>query len=155
MMTEIRNTIESDLEGLKDVLDSSELFPSEYLDEMISDYFKNPATEEIWFTNVSDGKIIGLGYCTSEKLTDGTYNLLAIAVRKDLQGNGEGKKMIGFIENLLLEKGHRILIVETSSDPAFELTRKFYDQLGYRKEATIQDFWKDGEDKIVYWKKLK
>lgn len=155
MITEIRNTIQDDLQGLKEVLDSSELFPSEYLDEMIADYFDNPESEEIWFTNLSEGKIIGLGYCTPEKLTEGTYNLLAIAIRRELQGNGEGKKMINFIENLLSDKGNRVLIVETSSDPQFKLTRKFYDQLGYRKEATIQDFWKDGEDKVVYWKKLK
>ena len=155
MITEIRNTIQDDMQGLKEVLDSSELFPSEYLDEMIADYFDNPNSEEIWFTNLSEGKVIGLGYCTPEKLTEGTFNLLAIAVRKELQGKGEGKKMIDYVENLLLEKGHRILIVETSSDAQFELTRKFYEQLGYREEATIQDFWKEGEDKIVYWKKLK
>ena len=155
MTTEIRNTVQSDFGGLKEVLDSSKLFPSEYLEEMISDYFNNPETEEIWFTNLSDGEIIGLGYCTPEKLTEGTYNLLAIAVKKELQGKGEGKKMINYIENLLSTKGHRILIVETSSDTQYELTRKFYEQLGYRKEATIQDFWKEGEDKVVYWKKLK
>lgn len=78
---------------------------------MISDYFNNPETEEIWFTNLYDGEIIGLGYCAPEKLTEGTYNKLAIAVRKDLQGKGEGKKMINYIENLLTNKGHRILIV--------------------------------------------
>jgi ribosomal protein S18 acetylase RimI-like enzyme len=154
MTTEIRMTVESDIKGLKEVLDSSELFPSEYLDDMISDYFNNPESEEIWCTNLFDWKIIGLGYCTPEKLTEGTYNLLAIAVRKELQGKGEGKKMISYIENLLTSQGHRILIVETSSDSQFELTRKFYDQLGYRKEATIQDFWKEGEDKVIYWKKL-
>ena len=154
MSTEIRSTVESDIDGLKEVLDSTELFPSAYLDEMIADYFNNPETEEIWFTNLSKGKIIGLGYCTPEKLTEGTYNLLAIAVRKELQGKGEGQKMINYIENLLSTKGHRILIVETSSDPQYELTRKFYDKLGYRKEATIRDFWKDGEDKVVYWKRI-
>ncbi|WP_044203603.1 GNAT family N-acetyltransferase [Flammeovirga sp. OC4] len=155
MTTEIRNTIQSDIDGLKEVLDSSELFPSEYLDEMISDYFNNPDTEEIWFTNISYGKIIGFGYCTPEKLTQGTYNLLAIAVKKEFQGKGEGRKMMDYIEHLLSAKGHRILIVETSSDSQYKLTRKFYDQLGYRKEATIRDFWKEGEDKVIYWKKLR
>ncbi len=154
MNSEIRNTTREDLQGLIEVLDSSELFPSEYLEEMISNYLDNPESEEIWFTNVREGKVIGLGYCTPEKLTEGTYNLLAIAVRKELQGKGEGRKMITYIENLLTERANRILIVETSSSPVFELTRKFYDKLGYRKEATIQDFWKDGEDKVIYWKKL-
>ncbi|MGB0391855.1 MAG: GNAT family N-acetyltransferase [Salibacteraceae bacterium] len=155
MATEIRTTLKSDLNGLKEVLDSSELFPSEYLDEMIEDYFNNPQSEEIWLTNLSEGEIIGIGYAIPEKLTEGTYNLLAIAIKKECQGKGEGHKMIEYIEKLLADQGHRILIVETSSDPEFELTRKFYDKLGYRKEATIQDFWKDGEDKVVYWKRLK
>ena len=155
MTSEIRNTIKVDIHGIKEVLDSSELFPSEYLDDMISEYFNNPKSGEIWFTCLINDRVIGFGYCIPEKLTEGTYNLLAIAVRKELQGKGEGKKMIAYVENLLREKGNRILIVETSSDAEFILTREFYDKLGFRKEATIQDFWQEGEDKVIYWKKLK
>ena len=154
MTEKIRNTVKDDIDGLKEVLDSSELFPSDYLDEMISDYMNNPESEEIWFTYFQEDQIIGLGYCTSEKLTDGTYNLLAIAVRKDIQGKGIGRKMMDYIEQLLKKKSKRVLIVETSSDSQYKLTREFYEKLNYRKEATIQDFWKDGEDKIIYWKKL-
>jgi ribosomal protein S18 acetylase RimI-like enzyme len=154
-MTEhIRNTIKADIDGLKEVLDSSELFPSVYLDDMISEYFNNPESEEIWFTSLQEHKIVGLGYCTPEKLTEGTYNLLAIAVRKDMQGRGVGRKMMGYIEKLLKEKSNRVLIVETSSDNQYTLTREFYEKLNYRKEATFQDFWKEGEDKVIYWKKL-
>ncbi len=152
-MAEIRNVIKQDMDGLKEVLDSSELFPSEYLDDLISDYLNNPETEDIWFTKVESGRNVALGYCAPEKLTDGTYNLYAIAVRKELQGKGIGGEMMNYIEQLLKAK-KSVLIVETSSDPQFELTRKFYTKLNYRFEATITDFWKEGEDKVIYWKKL-
>lgn len=152
--TSIRKVQPQDILGLKEVLDSSELFPSEYLDDMISDYFNNKDTTDIWFTFIDNDRPVALGYCVPEKLTNGTYNLYAIAVRKELQGQGFGQKMMGFIEKLLTDNGNRILIVETSSIDQYALTRKFYNKLGYRQEAIIKDFWNDGEDKVIFLKKL-
>ncbi len=154
MDNEIRKVIKEDLSNLKEVLDSSGLFPSEYLDEMIADYFCNHDTESIWFTCITEGTPSAIGYCAPEKLTNGTYNLYAIAVRKELQGKGIGRKMMNFIEELLKDNSKRILIVETSSDDQYRLTRKFYTDLHYRQEAVIKDFWNEGEDKIVFLKKL-
>lgn len=154
MKNQIRKVIQQDVNALKEVLDSSELFPSEMLEEMIADYFNNPNTQDIWFTYVENEKPLSIGYCAPEKLTEGTYNLYAIAVNKELQGKGIGKKMMTYIENFLQEQGHRILLVETSSDSTFELTRTFYLKCGYTEEATIREFWKEGEDKVVFWKKL-
>ncbi len=150
----IRKVQVQDIPGLKEVLDSSELFPSEYLDDMISDYFNNNDSTDIWFTCIDNNTPIALGYCAPEKLTNGTYNLYAIAVRKDLQGQGVGERMMNFIEKLLTDSGNRILIVETSSIDHYTLTRKFYNKLGYRQEAVIKDFWNEGEDKVIFWKKL-
>ena len=153
-MKEIRMVNKSDITDLKQVLDSIELFPSEMLDDMIFDYLNNPETEEVWFTETEDGRPISIGYCAPEKLTEGTYNLYAIGVRSDVQSKGTGSRMMNFIENYLKAKGHRILIVDASGADEFESTRKFYEKLGYNKEAVIRDFWKEGDDKIVFWKKL-
>jgi ribosomal protein S18 acetylase RimI-like enzyme len=153
-MNEIRKVVRPDTEGLKNVLNTIELFPSEMLDDMILDYFDNPQSEEVWFTSIQDKKPISIGYCAPEKLTDGTYNLYAIGVQNDLQGKGIGKKMMTFIEDYLKNRGCRVLIVETSSMPEFESTREFYGKIGYSKEAVIRDFWKEGDDKVIFWKKL-
>lgn len=155
METTLRPTTKEDVEALKAVIDSSELFPSEYLEDMMSDYFNNPESEELWFTKSDDNVPIGVGYCVPEKLTEGTYNLLAIAVAKEFQGKGIGAEMMDYIEDVLSQKSGRILIVDTSSDDQFELTRKFYVKLGYNQEAIIRDFWSEGEDKVIFWKKLK
>ncbi len=151
---EIRKVLKGDMEGLKTVLNSIELFPAEMLDELILDYFENPETEDIWFTALQNNTPVAIGYCAPEKLTDGTYNLYAIGVQEDLQGKGIGGEMMTFIENYLKHAHHRILIVETSGTAEFELTREFYSKRNYTKEATIRDFWKEGDDKVVFWKKL-
>lgn len=154
MMQGIRKVKRDDLDALKQVLDSSELFPSDLLEEMISDYFNNEATKDIWFTQVDNGTPISIAYCAPERMTKGTYNLYAIAVHKTHQGKGIGGAMMHFIEDLLRQEGQRILLVETSGLPAYELTRKFYHKCNYSREAVIRDFYQEGEDKVVFWKKL-
>lgn len=143
-----------DLKALKQVLDSIDLFPSEMLDEMIDEYLSNPNSEDIWFTKIIDNQPVSIGYCAPEQLTKGTFNLYAIGVRKDLQGNGIGGEMMTFLEAHLKALGHRILIVDTSGTQEFELTRKFYFDRNYTHEATIRDFWGEGDDKMTFWKRL-
>ena len=154
MSEKIRLVINTDVTHLKEVVDSSELFPSEYLDEMMADYFNNPDTEDIWFTYAEKNTPVAIGYCVPEKLTVGTYNLLALGVKKDFQGRGIAGEMMQYIEQLLKHKKARILIAETSSHPAQHVANHFYAKMDYTREAVIRDFWSEGEDKIVFWKKL-
>jgi ribosomal protein S18 acetylase RimI-like enzyme len=153
-MTQIRKIIPQDLDYLKEVIDSTDLFPSELLDDMTNDFFNNKNTSDIWLTKEVDGKPKSIVYCAPERMTNGTFNLYLIAIKKTLQGKGIGTEMMTYVENLLKESGHRILLVETSGLPEYELTRKFYDNLGYQREAIIREFYQEGEDKVVFWKKL-
>lgn len=154
MNISIRKVKKDDLQDLKSVLDSIELFPSAFLDEMIADYFENPNTQDIWFTATDDDKPISIAYCAPEKFTEGTFNLYAIGVRSDVNGKGIGQQMMHYLEAQLQEAGHRILIVETSGTAAFQSTRTFYEKLNYTKEAVLRDFWSEGDDKVIYWKKF-
>ena len=155
MSFNIRTITRADLDALKEVLDSSELFPSELLDDMIHDFLNNENSTDIWFTATDGERPISIAYCAPERMTEGTYNLYAIAVHKAYQGKGIGTAMMTYIEDLLRQKGHRVLLVETSGLPEYDLTRQFYRQCNYHQEATIRDFYQEGEDKIVFWKKLK
>lgn len=150
----IRSITKRDIPHLKNVIDSTGLFPSELLDDMIADYFNNSNSSDIWLTLELEGAPVVIAYCAPERLTSGTYNLYLIAVSKDHQGKGLGASMMQYIEQLLKEQGNRVLLVETSGLPEFELTRRFYDKSNYQREAVIREFYQEGEDKIIFWKKL-
>lgn len=154
MPPSIRPVISADLPALKTVIDSSELFPSELLDDMLSDYFQNPDSTDTWLTCTVDDQPQAVAYCAPERMTEGTWNLYLIAVHKSQQGGGIGASMMRHVEDLLRGRGVRVLIVETSGLPEFALTRKFYDKIGYHREAVIRDFYQEGDDKVVFWKRL-
>lgn len=151
----IREITAGDISALQNVLKSIDLFPPEILPSMISDYLQNPVTEHLWHTYILNDVPIALTYCAPEMLTEGTYNLYAIGVSKKHQGNGIGKAMLTFLEEVLRNQGSRILIIETSGAIEMGPVRKLYEASGYHLEATLRDFWQEGEDKVIYQKYLR
>jgi ribosomal protein S18 acetylase RimI-like enzyme len=143
-----------DMAALQEVLDGTELFPSEMLPEMVSSFLARGDSDEIWLTCEVDGRAIGLCYAVPEKFADGAWNMLALAVLPSVQGKGYGRALVAHLETLLGGRNQRILIAETSGVEAFAQTRDFYRKTGYSEEARIRDFWAQGDDKIVFWKSL-
>ncbi len=150
----IRPSRVDDLPALKTVIDANELFPSEMLDEMMSDYFDDQNSSELWLTDQDKDAPVAIAYCAPERMTEGTWNLYLIAVHPDHQGQGRGTAMVTHVEKILAERGERILLVETSGLESFEQTRAFYHKCGYEQEARIRDFYQAGEDKIIFRKSL-
>lgn len=142
-----------DLSAVSSILDATELFPSEMLANM-AEPFLSGADPYIWLTACEGNDVLGFAYCEPERMTDGTYNLLAIAVDPERQSGGTGQLIVAAVEQAVTDLGGRVLLVETSSLAEYERTRSFYDQLGYGREAVIREFYAKGEDKLVFWKRL-
>ncbi len=114
----IKPTSSEDISGLKAVLDGTGLFPSEMLPDMLARSLSGE-TEAFWLTCHVGGKPVGLCYTVPEELADGTWNMLALAIHPDLQGQRLGAALVREAEQHLKNKGQRILIVETSGGEAF------------------------------------
>ena len=149
----IRPAQRPDIPAIKSVVEDAELYSPEMLDDMIAGYLEE-TTRDIWFVAVADGQVVGFGYCEPERMTSGTWNLLAIGILARYRGRGIGGAMMRYLENRLRTGGQRVLIVETMGTPAFARTRAFYRSNGYAEEARIREFYEPGGDKIVYWKHL-
>jgi len=153
----IRPTTPDDTTALIALADATGLFQPnqlEELGEMLSDYFGgNSDSNRLWITD-DDNEVVGVAYCEMERMTDGTWNLQLIAIRPDRQGQGRGVTLLRYVEQTLTGRGGRVLLAETSGLASFERTRAFYRKCGYDEEARIRDFYKAGDDKIVYRKAL-
>jgi ribosomal protein S18 acetylase RimI-like enzyme len=149
----IRPVKPDDLPALKTVIDATGLFPSAMLDDMMAGYLGGEVGNEFWLTIDDDGPI-AVAYYMPERMTQGTWNLLLIAILPDHQGQGQGAALVAHIEQALQARGERVLLVETSGLPSFDRMRAFYRKCGYDEEARIRDFYQAGEDKIIFRKAL-
>lgn len=152
----IRAVGPDDLPALKAVIDATGLFPSELLDSMLAGHLDGSEPEAVGLTATDgpDGRPVAVAYCAPERMASGTWNLLLIAFHPEWQRRGHGTALITYLEVLLAGWGERILLVETSSTPAFERTRTFYARRGYGAEARVRDFYQAGEHKVIYRKAL-
>ena len=153
MATTIRPAQQSDIPAIKSVTEDAGLFPPDMLEGMIAGYI-GQTNRDIWFVSVADRRVVGFGFCEPERMTSGTWNLLAIGILTSHRGRGIGRSMMGYLEDRLRSDRQRILIVETMGTAEFRQTRAFYSAIGYAKEARIREFYAAGADKIVYWKHL-
>jgi len=149
----IRLTNRDDIAGLKAVLDRTKLFPSDMLPDMVAPFLSGEQSA-LWLTCLGEEGPVGLSYLVAEALTEGTWNMLALAVDPDHQGKGVGSAIVADAEARLKAQGQRLLIVDTSGTEAFARARQFYQKNGYEEEARIREFWAAGDDKITFRKAL-
>ena len=86
--------------------------------------------------------------------TSGTFDLYWIVVDPPRQGTGVGTRLLGAVEERLKTDGARLVVVETSSRPAYAPTRAFYGRRGYAQGARIADYYAPGDDLVIYLKDL-
>ena len=153
----IRPATPDDKKALMAIADAIGLFSPQEFEElggMLAEYFDgNLGSDHFWIV-YDDGGPVGVAYYAPEPYAYGTWNLYFIAVHPNLQGKGLGAKLLRYVEQMLAERGERLLLVETSGLPNFERTRAFYRKHGYDEEARIREFYRAGDDKIIFRKAL-
>lgn len=87
-------------------------------------------------------------------MTTHTFDLYWVAVDQDQQGKGIGATLVRAVEQSLAARGAKILRVETSSQEAYGKTLAFYKRINYDDGGRIPDFYKDGDDLIILYRRL-
>jgi GNAT superfamily N-acetyltransferase len=130
-------------------------FEVEIAQELIDSYLHDP-TGSGYHILVADADSIVTGYICygPTPMTQGTWDIYWLAVARESQGRGIGSALMKSAETEIARAGGRLSIVETSSTPLYEKTRRFHLGQGYELICRIPDFYAPGDDKLVLQKRL-
>lgn len=153
----IRPTAREDRSPIELLLHETQVFTGPEVDvamELIDAFLGVPATEDYELRTAVDerGEVIGY-YCVGPTpMTAATFDLYWIAVKPSHHGQGAGRELLRHAEALAVSQGCRLLIAETSSQPKYGPTRAFYLRNSYRELARIEEYYRPGDDLVIYGK---
>ena len=126
----------------------------EVAEELIDVYLEEPDQKDYDVVVVEDDAGAPAGYMTwgPTPLAEDAYDLYWMAVAPAEQGRGRGKELVRWLEDEVGRRGGRIIIIETSSQPKYHGTRQFYIDLGYKEVARVPDYYRAGDDRVIYVK---
>ncbi|QJW99986.1 GNAT family N-acetyltransferase [Frigoriglobus tundricola] len=154
----IRPTTPAETDALVALAEGTGVFKPlelEALREVLDDYHAGPdPAGHKALTLERDGHPVGFAYYAPTAMTDRTWHLYWIFVQRTGQARGLGSRLLRHVEDDIIQSGGRLFLIETSSLPSYELTRRFYLKHGYEQAATIKDFYTDGDDQVIFRKRL-
>jgi len=85
-------------------------------------------------------------------LTENRFDIYWIAVDPQTGRSGIGTMLLKEMEKRLQETGSGHIYIETSSTDGYTPARLFYEKNGYQLVSHLQDFYRQGDDRIIYRK---
>ncbi len=124
--------------------------------ELIDIGLNQPGQEDYLLRCAEDkqGEVRGYVCYGKAPLTDAVYDLYWIVVHPDSWNQGTGTALLRHAEEDLRNQQARLLLIETSSLPAYAIPRAFYQKHGYRELARIPDYYAIGDHKLIFGKTL-
>lgn len=147
-----------DVQAVARLVEGTGHFTKEEVDiaaELVEERLRDGEASGYHFVFLDDGpELLGYSCWGPTPGTDNSFDLYWIAVSAQRQGAGLGRRVGEETERCVARycpKGAR-LYAETSGTPLYSSTRAFYERCGYQLVARLEDFYRAGDDKVVYLK---
>jgi len=126
-------------------------------EELIDAYLDTPDQKDydVVVSENAGGGVAGYMTWGPTPVAENAYDIYWMAVSPREQGRGRGKELVAWLEDKVRALGGRMIIIETASQPKYHPTREFYLRLGYREVARVPDYYKPGDDRIIYTKNIR
>ncbi len=154
----IRTYQRDDKQSVLDLVRATKNFSDDEVaiaEELIDICVDQPDQKDYYaYVNILDGRVAGFLLLGPTPATTGTYDMYWIAVHPDFQGQGIAQALDTFAVAFVRERNGYLIIAETSSQPSYERTRGFYTKQDYQLMSRIPDYYKPGDDLMVFGKRV-
>lgn len=124
--------------------------------ELIDVYLSQPNQKDYAIDVVeSEGGLV-MGYVCygPAPMTEGSWDVYWIAVHPGRHKQGYGKALLNEVEKKAREQKGRLIVIETSSQDKYASTRHFYEKQGFVENGRVRNFYRPGDDRVIYCKYL-
>jgi len=156
--TEIRRAGPQDKQSVMTILKRTKFFRPQELDiaeEVFDDAISGRMNCDYQsFVAVVADKTIGWVCFGPTPCTVGTFDIYWLAVAPENQKQGIGTSLVGYAIEAIKALHGRLITIDTSGSQRYLSTQRFYESLGFCKEACIKDFYAADDDKIIYIRRI-
>ena len=159
-MIKIRKMLSEDREPVYQIITQTKMFTEAEVTvamELIDIYLTQKEQKDyiVYIAENERKEVVGYVCYVPTPATEGTFDLYWIAVSPAVQQQGVGKKLLAFTEQEIMRYNGRMIIIETSSQAKYKPTQDFYIRNHYEIEAQIKDFYRIGDDRLIFVKRIK
>ena len=150
----IRKLAQPDREPILTVLRSDDTFSEEEVTvatEVLDAALAQPG-RDYHILVCEDATVVGYVCYGPTPMTRGAFDLYWLATHRDARGRGVARRLVEAMEAELAACGARVVRVETSQLDAYGAARAFYLRLGYLEAGRIRDFYRPGDDLVIFAK---
>lgn len=133
-----------------EVIDDSLLGRDDYR-LLIAGEVTDHGTSRPGLANLPAGELLAFVCFGPIPMTERSFDLYWIATAPTHGRRGIASRLLAAMEE---ELGGSVVYVDTSSTAGYARARAFYEKNGYRIAARLQDFYKTGDDRVIYRKEL-
>ena len=153
----IRKFEKEDIKPLEEIVRATGVFREEEIGVAVElmDIAASEKDQQDYFlySYVDDTGTLQGYYCAGPTpMTQRTFDLYWIAVHPRVHKKRIGHELLEHCEAQVKTMGGKLLVVETSSQPKYEPTRRFYVRHDYTETARIKDYYAQDDDLVIYSK---
>ncbi len=104
----------------------------------------------LWMKIVDDDGFVAFANYAKNDFSTHSWDLFWIAVHQNSRNKKLGSLLLKAVEEDVKKAGGKILWIETSGRPLYASTEAFYQRNGYTLQASLKDFYADGDPKQIY-----
>ncbi|MFC5406941.1 GNAT family N-acetyltransferase [Cohnella soli] len=108
----------------------------------------------LWYATNETGDIIGASCVAENDQGTGGYSWDYIVVHRDYRRCGIAAYFLETLIDFLRGASARYLITYTCSLPEYQTIRRLFERNQFELVGQIPDFYFDGEDRLIYWRKI-
>jgi ribosomal protein S18 acetylase RimI-like enzyme len=108
----------------------------------------------VWYVTNESDEIIGVSCVAENDQKSGGYSWDYIVVHRQYRGWGIAADLLRHLVSYLQQASARYLMTYTCSLPEYKTIRRLFERNGFQLIGQCPDYYFEGEDRLIYWRRI-